>query len=468
MQPEEPNDTIANDSRAPAPNGTAGPLNAAQNNTPAAGSGSAQAVEVIRQKIARLYGDEPDAKEEIQDTRLSPEPRSKHQAFLLGLSNSGQPKDDIQRAWHQYYAGLPDHEKREVWEEFYAVHSHTKQTAHAVQQPATEHKPAPAEHQPQPHHPAPEPAGHAPKAKIERGYSNVFKPRSISEELARELEKLSHPKKHDHPKEPGPTVQAFSSSPGEIKQGILGKIEKRSQRRKQHAQSLFFGVSMGALTLLILLFGLFNERFIAPFITPSRTVSSTPIIIDPTDTIAGTNESEVVIPKINVEIPVVYDLNTIDEAAIQKSLERGVVHYSTTAMPGQRGNVVIFGHSSNNIFNPGKYKFAFVLLSRLEAGDTFMLTKDGKRYVYRIFDKKIVKPTDVDILTASQKSAQAMLITCDPPGTSLNRLVVTGEQITPDPAGNAAPQPQVASNIKQLPTIPSDSPSLWQRISSWF
>src|SRR5690606_19356372 len=134
-------------------------------------------------------------------------------------------------------------------------------------------------------------------------------------------------------------------------------------------------------------------------------------------------EAKVIIPKINVEIPVIYDETSVAEADFQEALERGVVHYATTSQPGENGNTVIFGHSSNNIFNSGKYKFAFVLLNRLEPGDTFMLHKDGVRYVYKVFDKKIVSPTDFSVLNPVEgKTATASLITCDPPGTTLNRL----------------------------------------------
>ncbi len=133
--------------------------------------------------------------------------------------------------------------------------------------------------------------------------------------------------------------------------------------------------------MIIVLFSFFNERFIAPLIQPSRNVTNTPLISDAS---AVGPAPEVIIPKINVEIPVVYGVNTIDEAAIDTALEEGVVHYADTADPGQNGNLVIVGHSSNNIFNKGKYKFAFVLLSRLETGDTFYLQKDGRRYTYQV------------------------------------------------------------------------------------
>jgi len=158
---------------------------------------------------------------------------------------------------------------------------------------------------------------------------------------------------------------------------------------------------------------------------------------------------------------------TIDANAVENALEDGVVHYADTALPGQDGNTVIVGHSSNNIFNQGKYKFAFVLLSRLDTGDTFYLQKDGIRYTYEVFQKQIVSPTDVSVLGPSSKPAVASLITCDPPGTSTNRLVVTGEQISPDPSSNIA-----ATSSNSLATksaiIPGNSPTLWSRLVKWF
>jgi len=251
----------------------------------------------------------------------------------------------------------------------------------------------------------------------------------------------------------------------QVKKQILHTVNGRGNlKAKHHIQSIIFGLGLGSIVAPIFLFGFFNERIIAPFITPSKTVSNTPIIADSSTTVSGT--PQVIIPKINVEIPVVYDQPSIEEDAIQSSLENGVVHYPTTSDPGQTGNAVIFGHSSNNLLNKGKYKFAFVLLNKLQIGDTFMLTKDGKRYTYRIYKKEVVKPTDVGVLGATDKPSTATLITCDPPGTSLNRLVVIGEQISPDPVGNTA-STAVATN-QQPAIVPGNSPSLWQNIKKWF
>ncbi len=378
------------------------------------------AIEVIRKKLDALYAAEPPASEEIEEIKHTPGRRSKHQEFMQKLSTSGMPLAEIQTKWHEYYQGLPDNEKHEVWQEFYRNHSRLSEH---------EHRPAAA---PEPQSPA-QPAAHRSAVSV------TPKVRAAHRTTRRTADQIKHQ--------------------------LVRRVEKRGKlSRKQHAQSLLFGLGIGVVAIAILLFGFFNERFIAPFITPSKNVSSTPIIIDPNSAVVDT-VPKIIIPKINVEIPVVYDEPSVEEKAIQNALERGVVHYATTPSPGEQGNAVIFGHSSNNIFNRGQYKFAFVLLSRLEAGDTFYLTKGGKRYVYRVYDKKIVKPTDVWVMGNTDKPATATLITCDPPGTTINRLVVIGEQISPDPAANVA-STAIEADLEPA-IVPSNAPSLWQRLTSW-
>ena len=368
------------------------------------------AADLIRKKVEAAYGHEPNAQAEIDEVEdLSPRVRrSKHQDFILGLTNSGRPLHEIQTAWHEYYAGLNDADKHQVWQEFYSVQ------ASEAQHPAVTHQ--------------------APAASAPKRTPSYQRPKS---KAAHKVE--------------------------QAKQRVKAHPAARKAGASKPLHSILFGLGTGSIVIIIFLFSFFNERIIAPFIQPSRNVQNIPIIAGGT---VGPNP-EVVIPKINVEIPVVYDVNTIEETAVEKGLERGVVHYADTASPGQNGNVVIVGHSSNNILNPGKYKFAFTLLHDLQAGDTFYLQKDGKRYTYQVYERKIVKPDDVSVLGLADKPATATLITCDPPGTSNNRLVVTGEQISPDPISNVA-----AGSQNQLATsgtlVPGNSPTLWSRLVNWF
>src|SRR5262249_27449746 len=85
--------------------------------------------------VDAAYKNEPDAEDEFEEAEDTPKAkRSKHQEFIYNLTNSGRPLHEINTAWHEYYAGLTDSEKHEVWQEFYSSHA---QTAH---HPAVTHK----------------------------------------------------------------------------------------------------------------------------------------------------------------------------------------------------------------------------------------------------------------------------------------------------------------------------------------
>jgi LPXTG-site transpeptidase (sortase) family protein len=406
--------------------------------------GANPAVELIRNKIEALYAGEPSARKELAEDKQAP-PRSKHQRFMHELSTSGKSLAEIQTAWHDYYIHLPDPEKREVWQEFYAANTqhasaYTRYVQHA--RPAAVHPDA--SHARQPAHPVPSHTAEAVEA-----HQPLRQQIVVSEHEA-----LGTAPRHDH------------RSASTIKKQVLKKVRASHSaqlKAKQHLQSLAVGLGVGAFVILIFLFGFFNEVVIAPFIQPNNHAEATPIILSQ-DGLAPTNQPEVIIPKINVELPIIYG-NSVKESDVESDLEDGVVHYASTGVPGQQGNAAFFGHSSNNIFNPGKYKFAFVLLHELVPGDIFYLTYNGKVYTYKVFQKQVVQPSDTWVLNPVQGHAStATLITCDPPGTSLHRLVVWADQISPDPSGNTSATPVATTQPAQLA---SNGPTLWSRFWHW-
>jgi LPXTG-site transpeptidase (sortase) family protein len=386
------------------------------------------AADLIRQKLQSLYDHEPSAKQEIAEVKNEPKPVSKHQRYMQELSTSGKSLAEIQTAWHNYYLQLPDHEKHEVWQEFYDNSAKNSHYHGFVEQHRTEL----TEQQPQAVNP------------------------NADQVVVADHTPVEH---HERPSD--------NRTAKEIKRQIAGRVSANGKlTAKHHIQSVLFGLGIGFIVVVITLFSFFNEYIIAPFIQPSRQVSATPIIIG-ADDIAASSTPEVIIPKINVEIPLNFSVGTTNEDQIENALEDGVVHYPTTVLPGQKGNTAFFGHSSNNIFNPGHYKFAFVLLHELVPGDTFYLTYNGKVYVYQVYDKQIVDPSNVSVLgNVPGKVATATLITCDPPGTSLHRLVVWGEQVSPSPTANAAGD-NTSSSIPSTTQLPSNGPSLWSRLTSW-
>src|ERR1035437_4847569 len=93
-----------------------------QPETPNGSSGAAEAraaADVIRQKVARLYEEEPEAAGEMTEAE-NVSHRSKHQQFMHKLGTSGKDLATVQTEWHDYYQSLPPAEKHQVWQEFYA------------------------------------------------------------------------------------------------------------------------------------------------------------------------------------------------------------------------------------------------------------------------------------------------------------------------------------------------------------
>ncbi len=205
---------------------------------------------------------------------------------------------------------------------------------------------------------------------------------------------------------------------------------------------------------------LFNFQLIAQqigyFLHPPKPAENT-LLQDPNATTAASvivpPENVIIIPKINVSAPVVF-ADSAAEDEVMKDLQDGVVHYVNTAKPGENGNAVIFGHSSNDWWEPGNFKFVFALLGKLEVGDQIQINYSSRKYVYEVAEKKVVAPTEVSVLNATPDPTLT-LITCTPPGTAWQRLIITAKQIQPAPNVQPAAQP-IAVREQPKPAVPSE------------
>jgi sortase A len=381
------------------------------------------AADLIRRKVSNIYDDEPGYKEELKEINSEPNKLSKHQKYVQELNASGKSSSEIQKLWHQYYENLPDDEKMQVWDEFYSASGQSTEFFDKVTKRVQEARKAD------------NPDNVSTKVYVS---DHIYSPQKNTE---------SHKKHH------------LSHSKNRL-------VSTQKLKNSQHLKSLGFGLIAGTLAVLIFLFSFFNQVILVPFIQPSRNAIATPIILN-TSGVSNITTPEIIIPKLNLQLPVNYTESSTNESDIENDLNSGVVHYPSTALPGENGNTAYFGHSSNNIFNPGKYKFAFVLLHTLEKGDTFYLAYNSKIFVYQVFSKTIVPPSDVSVLNPiAGHTATATLITCDPPGTSINRLVVSADQISPSITNNASTTSN-ASTTNSPTSLPGNGKSLWQRFLQW-
>jgi len=157
----------------------------------------------------------------------------------------------------------------------------------------------------------------------------------------------------------------------------------------------------------------------------ARYLSSQPVHIEP-----ASRDFGIVIEKIGVNAPIVADVSVADEKSYNEALKTGVAHASSSGYPSREpGNVYLFAHSSLNFWELGKYAQVFNLLRKLETGDMIHIFYQGQDFVYRAVNKEIYKGFNTYSLTRPVIEPLLTLQTCDPPGTTINRLVVTAKLV---------------------------------------
>ncbi len=108
-----------------------------------------------------------------------------------------------------------------------------------------------------------------------------------------------------------------------------------------------------------------------------------------------------------------------------EDLAQSLIQYPGTALPGQIGNAVIFGHSVlPSFYNPTNYLTIFSTLPTLGQGDIITISYDGITYKYQVEEKYEVDPTDVEILNQDESDSFLSLVTCVPPGLQTRRLII--------------------------------------------
>ncbi|HEX8389942.1 MAG TPA: sortase [Candidatus Saccharimonadales bacterium] len=252
----------------------------------------------------------------------------------------------------------------------------------------------------------------------------------------------------------------------ELRHKLVDTVKTRSQnvRSSRHFMPVVAGLTV-AVAFAILQYNQLLVAQVRAYVSPGS-INPANIVLDPTVETKVGPEAKIVIPKINVDAPVVYDVPSLAENVIQDKLRGGVVHYpipGANSIPGQAGNTVLLGHSSNDVFDSGAYKFVFVQLDKLNTGDNFYLHYNGTRYTYSVTQKKIINPNQVSELVIDGDKPLATLVTCTPPGTALKRLVVIAEQISPDPAKVTA-GPATTTSETNAPSIAGNAPTLFERL----
>ena len=123
----------------------------------------------------------------------------------------------------------------------------------------------------------------------------------------------------------------------------------------------------------------------------------------------------IVIPKINVEIPIYHGTG-------EKELQTGVGHMEGTSLPvgGTSSHCVLSAHRglpSAKLFTD---------LDKMKKGDLFFLHILDKTLAYKVEDIFTVKPNETDKLSLIKGKDYVTLLTCTPYAVNTHRLLVRG------------------------------------------
>lgn len=142
-----------------------------------------------------------------------------------------------------------------------------------------------------------------------------------------------------------------------------------------------------------------------------------------------TSYFSVVIPKIDAKANIVANVDIANKTEYLDALQKGVAHAKGTNFPGQEGRIFLFSHSTDSPLNFARYNAIFYLLNKLEKGDQIIVFFSEKKYVYEVTESKTVTPADTQWIMPKSGEEELVLMTCDPPGTNWNRLLVFAKPV---------------------------------------
>ncbi|HVA96681.1 MAG TPA: sortase [Candidatus Acidoferrales bacterium] len=107
------------------------------------------------------------------------------------------------------------------------------------------------------------------------------------------------------------------------------------------------------------------------------------------------------------------------------------IWFPGTAIPPNKGNAVIFGHSTlPQWFDPHNPHAIFATALDAKVGDSIILTVGSDEYTYRIVKMYIVPAEDTSYLAQDTDGSYVSIVTCTPPGTTWKRLVIKAKLAT--------------------------------------
>lgn len=138
------------------------------------------------------------------------------------------------------------------------------------------------------------------------------------------------------------------------------------------------------------------------------------------------DENQVTINAISIQAPVVESYSPYG-SDYKEALNRGVVHFSYSAYPGEEGLSILLGHSAPSGWPDIRYDRIFTEIDKLKEGDVIEICYNNKIHNYTVIDEEIGKEIyevgeDVVSIFHEENKKELVVMTCWPPGSIEGRI----------------------------------------------
>lgn len=117
-------------------------------------------------------------------------------------------------------------------------------------------------------------------------------------------------------------------------------------------------------------------------------------------------------------------------------LQKGSVRYTESAKLGEKGNMLVFAHSSHlPIIHNQMYK-AFNRINELKAGDSITVSGAGTSYLYSVTKVRLTDASEETIDLSKTNGTHLTLSTCDTFGKKSARWIVEADLVGTVPSAN--------------------------------
>lgn len=132
---------------------------------------------------------------------------------------------------------------------------------------------------------------------------------------------------------------------------------------------------------------------------------------------------EIEIPKLGIRAPLVFSEN------LEQGLNKGVVHYPESNLPGEEGAAIFLGHSAPVGWPKINYDWVFSDIEDLEQGDEIYVVFENCRYTYSVEERMVLEKGQEIPPSLTGGASKLVVISCWPPGKDYKRMAVSSSLV---------------------------------------